>query len=103
MIRRRASLKSFKRTLRTYAGRASGPLFFSSRNWLARALSGSTSACARRVSSLWQSGYQFLISASLREADVGRNLVEQWMAAKADSTSGGGSMPVIRDESSAMP
>src|SRR6185295_7265915 len=105
-ITSRARLNSFSRTLRRYAGSASRPCCFSSPSCAASALSGSTSACALSVS----------ISTARRDctirwsAEACARLMsdETWLcavliAASADSTSAGGSIPVMSDASSTTP
>src|SRR5579871_243217 len=101
-----AWLNSPSRTLRTYAPKVPSPARFNSDSWPARETSGCTSAWAFKVS----------ISAARLESSIlwsaaawAKLMSEETMlwavliAASADSTSAGGSMPVISEASSTMP
>src|ERR1043166_4221495 len=95
-----------RRTLRTYSGKVFAPDFFNASSWAANRCNGSISACAFNVSiSTARRDCTIFWSAAARARLMSD---ETWlwavlMAASADSTSGGGSMPVINEASSAMP
>src|SRR5687767_14959558 len=101
-----AWLNSPRRTFRRYDGSARGPLRFRSASCSASRMRGSTSPCAFSVSIStarfdWTIFWSAPAWARLMSDDTW--LCAVLMAASADSTSGGGSISVISEASSAMP